>query len=429
MRIKFRRLDHESTVSLKPTISTIIFATVALVIIAGATPQESGAQNTLCETGNYPVTKIGTRKPIESPYGSFPAGVTTREVPAAPLVTASSINYVRVLIEAQRADCNWFVTVRDKDYHVIQTLTRADFPRRLRWTRRVPGPKAIVELQGCKGVSASQIKLNEMIFMESESRNTYYSTKVPGVFDWKDLYADTASLTMKPVGNYRSLGDHVGFIMSSSGSESWVCSGVLITKDLLLTNWHCGGPDPDVLAAKDFWNTQIINDTIIDFSFDDDKTSREYMILERVGNNSYPEFIDRDFVLLRIAPLEFQDTLRPVAISTARLISGQRIQMVHHPNGKPKQISFGCTVIDEEYGGWQKPQIKTEFTHQCDTERGSSGGAIFNLNGQLIGLHHLGYDASSGQCDRKNKAISMRAIVEFLQAKFPSIAAELNTTP
>ena len=34
---------------------------------------------------------------------------------------------------------------------------------------------------------------------------------------------------------------------------------------------------------------------------------------------------------------------------------------------------------------------QSDFTHTCDTAGGSSGAPVFNLEGQLVGVHHFGF--------------------------------------
>lgn len=59
-----------------------------------------------------------------------------------------------------------------------------------------------------------------------------------------------------------------------------------------------------------------------------------------------------------------------------------------------------------------------EFTHLCDTERSSSGGAIFNYEGELVGIHHRGFQSIAGaSCDHLNKAIRIDRILKLIEDK------------
>ena len=63
----------------------------------------------------------------------------------------------------------------------------------------------------------------------------------------------------------------------------------------------------------------------------------------------------------------------------------------------------------------EESSITTDFAHQCDSEGGSSGAPLFDKDGNLVGLHHLGYAEVAGHCDNMNKAISTKSLLDFLK--------------
>ncbi|QDT03100.1 Exfoliative toxin B precursor [Rubripirellula lacrimiformis] len=68
---------------------------------------------------------------------------------------------------------------------------------------------------------------------------------------------------------------------------------------------------------------------------------------------------------------------------TGVVITGERLNVVQHPAGEPKQVALrDNTVIaipDETF-----------LHYRADTKRGSSGSPVFNDEWQLVGLHHSG---------------------------------------
>jgi V8-like Glu-specific endopeptidase len=84
--------------------------------------------------------------------------------------------------------------------------------------------------------------------------------------------------------------------------------------------------------------------------------------------------------------------------------------------------------VRDNYTGWRNGKA-TEFTHDCDSERGSSGSPVFNDAGQLVGLHHLGFDIDPQTCeqkDRENKAVRVDAILADIKAKNAALCSEIE---
>lgn len=88
----------------------------------------------------------------------------------------------------------------------------------------------------------------------------------------------------------------------------------------------------------------------------------------------------------------------------------KKIKLVHHARCSSKKISDNCTIKQVNY---KSPMgLDTAgFTYDCDTAGGSSGGAILDKNGSLIGIHHMGYlKNKNGDCDNENKGIKIEEI-------------------
>lgn len=348
------------------------------------------------------VTELGRREAVPEDFAPIGGGVF-----AYPSPEQTNARYVRVRFSvADVPDCQWFFTVRDPDQRPVQVIGRDDFPQggaTTRWTQRVNGKQALFDLVPCDGGRQPTIKFVEYIWMPAEASSPYYSLQA-ALPAYRDITAVDSAL--------RRLGDVAGFVLSSWERTSWVCSGVMLTPTLLLTNWHCGGPP--TLADKGFWNTEIMRDTLVDMSFDGDTRSRELQIggLATTPNKAL------DFVVLRTTAIDVLGPLRPVKIAAADPAANDQMRIVHHPAGKPKQLSWNCVVRKADYKGWQDAAVLSEFTHACDTEGGSSGAPVLNTRGELVGLHHLGFDFDRSRCvqtDTENKAVKISAILEAIK--------------
>jgi len=356
-----------------------------------------GAQSACPQAESDLVTELGRR---HRKSASFAAGETDKRIPAQAI---ANTRYVRVridLVDGGACD-SWLLTIRDEKFRVVQTLGKGDFGASgVSWSNRVVGAQALVELTRCQA-DRPIVRLDESIIMP-ERATTFYSSET-NTPTWDDLYTADTGL--------RRFGDFVGMFMSSWDEVSWVCSGVMVTPTLFLTNWHCGGPRE--LRDTNMWNQLVLKDALIDLSWDSDDISREFGVEDKVSEDR-----DLDFALLRIAPIEQRGRLRPVQIRRSRVSFQEPVRLVHHPRGERKQVSVThCEIDDVSFTGWTGRKA-TEFTHRCDSDGGSSGAPILDVEGRLVGLHHLGYNYSS-LCvpDQRNKAVHIDVILRFLEAE------------
>src|SRR4030095_5234794 len=212
------------------------------------------------------VTKIGRRVVASESFTATKSLITIRR---------STAKHLRArIVLGSNSGCDWSLTVRDANYHVIQTLAPSDFESiNFRWTARVPGTAINLDLRRCKNGVIPDLRYDEYIEVVSDqSPDSYYSAKLFNAPDYQNLYPPT--LTADNV-SPRYLGDYVGFIMGSYREEIRGCSGVMIRADLFLTNWPCGRPGASDLPLDQTWKEEIWRNAIIDLSWDDDTISRE----------------------------------------------------------------------------------------------------------------------------------------------------------
>jgi Trypsin-like peptidase domain len=328
--------------------------------------------------------------------------------------------YLRAKFQVTNAPaCDWLVSVRDQALRPVQTFHPKDLgPPGIAWTARVRGEHLRLDVTACADGRMPAVTALAYIEMPDKAVNTYYSVQDDKRFIYGPLY-EPAGPTIAPEG-VRPLGDNVGMLMASYGTQSWVCSGVLLTETLFLTNWHCGGLPP--LAEKDFWRADIVQDTIIDLSWDGYGESREYAALTKVAGSP-----PLDYAILRVRAMHGKGDPAPVAIRQSGPKANRPVSIVQHPEGKTKQVSR-CPVDEVDATRAGSP-AQSLLIYRCGTEKGSSGAPIFDEYGLLVGLHHDGFavDKDCGRLDTVNKGVQINRILEDL-AESP-IRQELRIVP
>ena len=79
----------------------------------------------------------------------------------------------------------------------------------------------------------------------------------------------------------------------------------------------------------------------------------------------------------------------PLIESTGKVIVGEFVNIVQHPNGEPKQIAVRENQVVD---------LLERFLHyQADTAQGSSGAPVFNDQWEVVALHHSGVPRRSEQ--------------------------------
>ncbi len=333
------------------------------------------------------------------------------------------VRYFRhfILAPEPQSEKEWLLVYRDNKGRTVETISPDRFEGKSgAWSRRINNASTVVlHILPDNPATKMVAEVADIIKMPAESAAPYYSSKSADP-DFVDLYSTKKAS--------RLLGDHVGFVMVSQGKRSWSCSGLFVASDLVLTNWHCGIAAPDSNVSESVaWTQSICDNTLIDASWDDDEFDREFVCRSIVAKHK-----PLDFVLLKVTSLgRGKDRLRPALLRQTSLMK-EPLEIIHHPAGRTKQHSFkGCQVLETERNAWVRDARTdgkfTEFTHNCDTEAGSSGAPVFDQNGRVVGLHHLGYEQlDNGDCDNHNKAVHIGEIIAELMTQAPKEANRLQ---
>lgn len=331
-----------------------------------------------------------------------------------PLSTASSLEidadvasrYLRVNFATKSpTSSEWTLRIYDLAGRPLQAVDgHAVGSARQFWSDRftVHGVRLVVT----GGNNGAVLDTLGYIEMPQANKSQYYSLKQSGAPDWQDLYGNNISTFRVRRGE--SVGMLIGtYGSNASGHLTWTCSGVVIAtkpKVLFLTSAHCGAPEQ---YANMSWSDAITGHMLVDMSWDGDTTSREYTV------EPDPNVFQRaDIAVLNITPLDASAPPQSASLRNNPPVDNEQLFLIHHPASQQKTISANCTI---------QRQLKSDgvvrFLHQCDTESGSSGAPLFDVAGNVVGIHVMGYEKmTDGSCDRANKAVSSASIVSLLSA-------------
>jgi V8-like Glu-specific endopeptidase len=199
----------------------------------------------------------------------------------------------------------------------------------------------------------------------------------------------------------------VAYIAVQSGHERWSGTGFLVAEDLLLTNNH-------VLP-----NFDLLPSTIFRFNYEDDfrghaQPADEYYSKPN-GVFCTNQELDYTLVQLNGNPGRKWGCLPLLARNIKR---GERVNIIQHPAGRPKEISFQNNFV--HYVGGNVVQYITS------TLNGSSGSPVFNDGWEVVSLHHAGghiLEPTTQQRYFRNEGILAERILSDLP---PEIREMLN---
>jgi hypothetical protein len=178
-------------------------------------------------------------------------------------------------------------------------------------------------------------------------------------------------------------------------------TGFLTADDLLITNNHVLPDEGTARAATAIFNYQQTSTGL----------SAEADNRELLPDDFFKTSVDDDWSAVRVAgnPSEQWGSL---ALTAAHISVGDRVNIIQHPNGLPKQISFYSNVV--VFAGANRIQYLT------DTEPGSSGSPVFDRDWNVVALHHSGGwlpEPGAGDTNQeyyRNEGISIDAVITGL---------------
>ena len=243
--------------------------------------------------------------------------------------------------------------------------------------------------------------------------------------------SDLISSRFLPIG--ASVSRCVGRIsIRKNGRHLGYGTGFLVSPKLLMTNHH-------VLETA-----ALAVDSFVEFDFFERRDGRTTpTVIHQLKPKQFFLNDQRlDYALVAVAsksdkglPLSDRGFVPLIAASGKALI-GEPVNVIQHPAGNPQQIAIRNNNITD---------IIDDFLHYAaDTERGSSGSPVFNMQWELAALHHSGvplknergeylmidgrvFDGRPENVERiawiANEGVRISSIVEDVKAK---LAVESN---
>lgn len=195
---------------------------------------------------------------------------------------------------------------------------------------------------------------------------------------------DLISSRFLPIGT--AVARAVGRItLRQNGRNVGYGTGFLVSPQLLLTNHHV--LETDTIAA----------DSFVEFDFFErqDGTTRPTFIYRLEPGQFFLNDQRLDYTLVAVSsqseeglPLTDRGFI-PLIAESGKALIGEPVNVIQHPAGAPQQIAIRNNNITD---------IIDDFLHYAaDTERGSSGSPVFNMQWQLAALHHSGVPKRNAQ--------------------------------
>ncbi len=201
--------------------------------------------------------------------------------------------------------------------------------------------------------------------VEEEIVQSTEQAKVIGTNDFVVVKEDGANIPAK----YRPLLDAVGHM-------SMGCTATHIGNGIVLSAGHC------------FHATSVRKDNFacpnVSVRWGLRADSPSYLTSTCTTVLAARQSRDTDYSIFKVSPVP------PVAIAVdyaARPAIDTTLTIFSHPRSRPLEWSQTCLLKPASSGGWGADQ----FSHQCDTDPGSSGATILNdASLAVIGIHDGG---------------------------------------
>ncbi|MFA4992842.1 MAG: trypsin-like peptidase domain-containing protein [Candidatus Omnitrophota bacterium] len=264
------------------------------------------------------------------------------------------------------------------------------------------GSLEIIEILGADLAKAKVLESLEPITIDSiVQANSLPTSGVDEIAKWKKIYGDTSSdkpkaevsespvsisdnsvtnMSMSIEGLVQVASPAIVMITTVSNSGSGLGSGFLISSDgTIVTNYHVikGAEGLGVKFAQD--KELVTNISVI-------KTDAV-----------------RDIALIKVnTPIN----ATPLSLGDSEQITvGERVVAIGNPKGLQNTVSDGLVSAVRDADGVKQIQISVPISP------GSSGGALINMRGQVIGITSSGVD----QAQNLNFAIPINYVKEYLQ--------------
>ncbi|MEI6410467.1 MAG: trypsin-like peptidase domain-containing protein [Bacteroidota bacterium] len=120
---------------------------------------------------------------------------------------------------------------------------------------------------------------------------------------------------------------------------------------------------------------------------------------------SYLGSANLDYALVKLAHISFEGPQKPLSdwgnltLSTAKPALEDYVTIIQHPLGQDKQLAFDrVSAVQPNY-----------LLYKTDTDKGSSGSPVFNMDWKVVALHHWGMETKD-----ENRGVLVEAILGSL---------------
>jgi hypothetical protein len=200
------------------------------------------------------------------------------------------------------------------------------------------------------------------------------------------------------------------------GTEGqWSGTGVIVGRNLFLTNHHVIHSIDAAKAAQVEFDYEIAPNDLLCGVIRPPASTRKFALDPTRLFVTSPTIggLDFSFIWIEDAAAETQGIV-PMERSAFTVDKGEQAFVVHHPDGRPKEVSLD----DAEIIGLEAAVIH----YSSDTMEGSSGAPVFDRRGRLIALHHASRKGAfllkdGSQTKMINEGIKISAIALDLEAR------------
>ncbi|CAN5583697.1 hypothetical protein BH10PSE6_BH10PSE6_20530 [soil metagenome] len=169
-------------------------------------------------------------------------------------------------------------------------------------------------------------------------------------------------------------------------------TGFLVGPNAVLTNWHVAEDARQALAAGQLvcrFDYRLLtgggtdSGTAVQVMAIADELPCSPAELTAAPDDSAPKADELDYALLRLAAIPGA-TRGFASMAGVPVQIGEPLIIVQHPRGAPVRIAIDTSAV-ESY-----PHDGLRLRYRTNTEAGSSGSPCFNMDLDLVALHHLG---------------------------------------
>jgi V8-like Glu-specific endopeptidase len=315
---------------------------------------------------------------------------------------------IMIRVESRPSVGSWEIHFRPMGKKNPEDVIRSDsdrgrFPEM--WSNAISGNAVIVELYADAYPAGLMLRIDHYAYPINVSAPQ-------GIIGNNEMRPVTISRAIQ------LLGKPVSRLRIKMNEGEALCTGFLLTTDLLITNFQCISTDEEAVG------------THADFGYDHDGGGYEPFQVQKLETPDADSALDYSVVRVLGHPGNvYGHVIMPGTTPVSFEANGDRkLLVIEHPGGDFKHVSMSkkCEVVSDHAAGAEANAL-SDFGHHCDTKGGSSGSPVFDRETKLlVGLHHAGFDDSSTASGLlENQAVYLGYILCDIRKKTPLLYSEI----